>query len=180
MPPTILYVCALFKKNHALEGDSTHRLAATTAARFPLGCGGAASGPPWGAATSRHGALAPCSVIRPRWGLGGVPPAPLRSARGTASQRSPRHAAAPAMPWSPHTDRGARRGSQCAPGSRGALPRAPWHKNVCISYTQGLKGGGTRGRERSAAATTEWPRVWTKAGQLYNSIITVLHFLLAA
>jgi hypothetical protein len=46
--------------------------------------------PPWGAATRSNGHCALLYPICPQRGLGGVPPAPLHSARGTAWQRSGR------------------------------------------------------------------------------------------
>jgi hypothetical protein len=76
----------------------------------PLGGGGAALCPPWGAAKSRRSAwgslLCP---IRPRRGLSGVAPAPLRPRHGQSAQRSADRATrlrrvAPASRWAarPH------------------------------------------------------------------------------
>jgi len=68
-----------------------------------------------------------------------ISPRPLarRALAGTDASCGGR-ASPPAIPWAPHPERGARRGSRSAPAGvlrGGALPRALWQKSVGISYT---------------------------------------------
>jgi len=89
------------------------------------------SSPPWGAAKSRRYAwgslLCP---IRPRRVLSGVPPAPLRSARGTA--------------WQPSGRRTGQRGYAGLPPPRAGLPGHIYHAGARAP-------ANTPAAERSAA-----------------------------
>src|SRR5262245_5080779 len=64
------------------------RLAATTAARFLLGCGGATSDPPVAAANERKMPLLLCRCHPPPRELGGETPVLLHPCHGQSAQRS--------------------------------------------------------------------------------------------
>jgi hypothetical protein len=85
--------------------------------------------PPWARQRAQTDA-APCLPHPPPRGLGGVPPAPLRSARGTASQRSGR--------------RTGQRGSAGLPPPRAGLPGHIYHAGARAP-------ANTPAAERSAA-----------------------------
>jgi len=104
--------------------------AAAPAARCPLGCGGAASCPPW--ARQRAPTLtAPYLPHPPSRGQSGVLPAPRRAARSTASQRRSRLHGMPAPRRLALAPRPAR-------AARGPLARQPrrWRRAVSAA------GGG--------------------------------------
>jgi hypothetical protein len=148
--------------------------------RLPLAAAAAArSGPPW-ARQRAPPVAAPCLPHPPPTGLGGGPPAPRRSARGTASQRGARpcgtrgsrplrrRRAAPASrrrasPRARRPGGGARPPCRCCPGA------APGHGRATLAgdpQTAGAPAGSVAGGSQRRGRRTGQRRAGASAGWL--------------